>query len=228
MSAHLIADRTLPALIKELQSKVLPAHLVIFASGPSVKSRDEQLLELIFGKLQIPHLTLIASTESVGHELIQRFSLLIERHQAQISLLGCLPEILSSETKTIIAQSAAAPGESSKHHLYLMLGDSSRKEILQAVKRYVIEKAHGSMNGHRLDEETFRGYLHDSGFPDPDLVISTGGRRSFQNALLWQLAYAEFWICEKTWAELRDSDILDAIESFQRRERRFGGLLRHK
>ncbi len=60
--------------------------------------------------------------------------------------------------------------------------------------------------------------------PDPDLVIRTSGEQRISNFLLWQIAYAEIFITDRLWPDFRGPHLLEAIQSFQTRDRRFGGL----
>jgi undecaprenyl diphosphate synthase len=73
-----------------------------------------------------------------------------------------------------------------------------------------------------VSEETVAGHLSTSGMPDPDLLIRTSGERRISNFLLWQTAYAEIYISDLFWPEFRRDELYNAIEDYQRRERRFG------
>jgi undecaprenyl diphosphate synthase len=75
-----------------------------------------------------------------------------------------------------------------------------------------------------LTEETFAKYLYTYPTPDPDLVIRTGGDFRVSNYLLWQSAYSEYVILDTLWPDFGDREILQAIEAFYGRKRRFGGL----
>ncbi|MEJ5230387.1 MAG: undecaprenyl diphosphate synthase family protein, partial [Pseudothermotoga sp.] len=65
-------------------------------------------------------------------------------------------------------------------------------------------------------------YLPD--LPDPDLVIRTSGEMRISNFLLWQIAYSELYFTETLWPDFSKEDLLKAIEDFEKRQRRFGGL----
>ena len=67
------------------------------------------------------------------------------------------------------------------------------------------------------------GYLDTAGMPDPDLVIRTSGEFRISNYLLWQSAYAEYYITPVLWPDFTKEELLKAIDSFNSRERRFGG-----
>jgi undecaprenyl diphosphate synthase len=67
--------------------------------------------------------------------------------------------------------------------------------------------------------------MYAADLPDPDLVIRTSGEMRLSNFLLWQVAYAEIYVTETLWPDFRGVQLLEAIEAFQKRERRFGGLV---
>ncbi len=61
--------------------------------------------------------------------------------------------------------------------------------------------------------------------PDPDLLIRTGGEFRVSNFLLWQIAYTELYITETFWPAFREKELLEALDDFQSRERRFGKVV---
>lgn len=92
-----------------------------------------------------------------------------------------------------------------------------RAEIIDAVNKII---ASGEKN---IDEEKFRNYLYHN-IPDPELVIRTSGEFRISNFLLWQIAYSEIYITEKLWPDFDEEELDKAIESFSKRDRRFGGV----
>ncbi len=76
----------------------------------------------------------------------------------------------------------------------------------------------------RLAEEQIAEHLYTAGMPDPDLVVRTSGEQRISNFLLWQIAYAEIFITDRLWPDFRGVHLLEAIQAFQTRDRRFGGL----
>lgn len=93
----------------------------------------------------------------------------------------------------------------------------SRAEIVDAVNRIIED---GKEN---ITEEDFSKYLYND-FPDPDLVIRTSGEMRISNFLLWQIAYSELYITDTLWPDFDEKEIDKAIESYNQRERRFGGV----
>jgi undecaprenyl diphosphate synthase len=94
---------------------------------------------------------------------------------------------------------------------------------VDACRRIVADWAAGKRAD--IDEETLGRYLYTSGQPDPDLLIRTSGEMRVSNFLLWQIAYSEIWVTQTLWPDFRRRDLFEAILDFQRRERRYGGVL---
>jgi undecaprenyl diphosphate synthase len=99
-----------------------------------------------------------------------------------------------------------------------------RTEILDGISKVIEDVRSGSLKAEQLSEELFSQYLYTKGLPDPDLLIRTSGEKRISNFLLWQLSYAEFYFTEKYWPDFNEVEFLKAIDDFQNRERRYGGL----
>ena len=100
--------------------------------------------------------------------------------------------------------------------MVVALSYSSRWEITEAVRQLVAEGAQD------ITEETVSQHLCTSFMPDPDLLIRTGGELRISNYLLWQIAYSELYFCDTYWPDFDEAALHKAIESYQRRQRRFG------
>lgn len=94
-----------------------------------------------------------------------------------------------------------------------------RWDILQAVNK--LQLAHPEKAG-QLDESDIADALSMHYAPEPDLFIRTGGETRISNFLLWQLAYTEFYFTDVLWPDFDDQAFLQAVQSYQQRERRFG------
>ena len=88
--------------------------------------------------------------------------------------------------------------------------------------RWTVWKA-GPTRGH-LTEEAFGAYLYSAGVPDPDLIIRPSGEMRLSNFLLWQSAYAEFYVTDVLWPDFSKDDFLRALAVYQSRSRRYGGV----
>lgn len=100
----------------------------------------------------------------------------------------------------------------------------SRDEIIRAVRALAGDVKAGKIEVQDIDEALFEGYLDTRGIPDPDLLIRTSGEQRLSNYLLWQLAYTEFYFADVHWPDFTKKELLKAIEQYNLRERRYGGV----
>lgn len=110
--------------------------------------------------------------------------------------------------------------------LTLALSYGSKQEILHAVRTIVSKVESGEMTSKDITEQTISDSLYSIGMPDPDLLIRTSGEYRISNFLLWQIAYAEIFITPVLWPDFRKEEYLMAIAEYQKRERRFGAVLK--
>jgi undecaprenyl diphosphate synthase len=106
--------------------------------------------------------------------------------------------------------------------LTLALSYSSRWEITEAVKQIAEKAVAGEIKQENVNEKVIEQYLTTHGMPDPELIIRTSGEQRLSNFLLWQGAYSEFYFPTVLWPDFKKKDLLEAIEEYQKRERRFG------
>lgn len=107
--------------------------------------------------------------------------------------------------------------------LTIAINYGSRDEIKRAVERIVRDAKEGKLTSD-ITEELIASYLDTNGLPDPDLMIRTSGEQRLSNYLMWQLAYAEFYFTDVYWPDFDKKDLEDAINFYNTKERRFGGL----
>lgn len=114
--------------------------------------------------------------------------------------------------------------ELTKHNERIILNVAfnygGRAEIIDAV-RHIIEDG---LSPDTVTEEVFARYLYTGGLPDPDLIIRTGGEYRLSNFLIWQAAYAEYYATPTYWPDFDKEELLQALITFNERERRFGGV----
>ena len=106
--------------------------------------------------------------------------------------------------------------------LILALSYSARWETAQALKALVNDAADGKVKAEDITEDSLRNYLATKDYPDPDLLIRTGGEYRISNFLLWQMAYTEFYFSNLLWPDFRHEHFYDAVANYQGRQRRFG------
>lgn len=100
----------------------------------------------------------------------------------------------------------------------------SRDEIIRAVRTIAKRAAAGEINPDSIDIDIISESLDTKGIPDPDLLIRTSGEERLSNFLLWQLAYTEFYFTDVLWPDFDKKELERAIEKYNERERRFGGV----
>ena len=103
------------------------------------------------------------------------------------------------------------------------LNYGSHDEIFRAFGRMEEAVKEGRLKREEITEETLSDYLDTAGLPDPDLVIRTSGEQRLSNFLLWQSAYAELYFPEILWPDFDHEALMEAIEVYNHRDRRFGG-----
>lgn len=108
--------------------------------------------------------------------------------------------------------------------LIIALNYGARQEIVDAVRRYAAAVARQEESLELLDETRFSQFLYTAKIPDPDLLIRTSGELRISNFLLWQLSYSELYFLDKFWPDFSRQDLVEAIDVYQRRERRFGRI----
>ncbi|WP_249869755.1 isoprenyl transferase [Oceanobacillus saliphilus] len=108
--------------------------------------------------------------------------------------------------------------------LNFALNYGSRLEIVHAVKQIISDIDNSKLSIDALDDSQFSNYLFTNGLSDPDLLIRTGGEQRLSNFLLWQLAYTEFWFTDVLWPDFTEENFLSALEEYQQRKRRYGGI----
>ena len=101
----------------------------------------------------------------------------------------------------------------------------SRDEIVRAVRMTAKRVAAGELSPEKISEEMISAGMDTAGIPDPDLLIRTGGEQRISNFLLWQTAYSELYFCDAAWPDFNKSELEKAVDAFNHRERRYGGLI---
>lgn len=154
--------------------------------------------------------------------LVQECKTLLEKNM-KLTVIGRrqgLPEDVLAEMDSVIEQSKECTGL----HLCLAINYGSRQEMVDGVRKIAQQVQSGSLKVDDIDETTISRSLYTSDMPDPDLLIRTSGEMRISNYLLWQISYSELYITKRAWPEFSREDMLQAIEDYSKRHRRFGGL----
>lgn len=109
-------------------------------------------------------------------------------------------------------------------HFQIAINYGSRDEIVRSVRKVMEDVEAGKIEADQMDEAMFDSYLDTAGIPSPDLLIRTSGEQRLSNFLMWQLAYTEFYFTEVPWPAFTKEDLEKAIEKYNSRDRRFGGV----
>ena len=234
------------ATIEEIDRTRVPQHVAIIMDGNGRWAMKQQH-ERIFGhhngltavrkaveggvRLGVKYMTLYTfSTENWNRpqaEVDGLMELLVKAvldetetlmtNNVRLRMIGDLQR-LPERSRTMLEKCMAETAGNTAMTLVLALSYSSRWEISQALKQICAER----LDPATVDEETLRRYLCTSEYPDPDLLIRTGGELRISNFLLWQMAYTEFYFTDILWPDFQQEDLCDAVLEYQRRQRRFG------
>ena len=109
-------------------------------------------------------------------------------------------------------------------HFIVALNYGGRDEITRAVAGIAQDYKDGKLDIADITEDFISSRLDTAGIPDPDLLIRTSGEIRTSNFLPWQISYSEFYFCDTLWPDFKKADLQKAIDYFNGRERRFGGV----
>jgi undecaprenyl diphosphate synthase len=228
----------------------LPGHIAIIMDGNGrwAKEKGEDRIhghqqgvisvrEVVegCGEIGIKYLTLYAfSTENWNrpkYEVDALMELLVstirrevddlKKNNVKLLVIGdfaSLPEICQQELNEGMEITAECTGLK----LILALSYSARWEITRAARQIAEAAAKGSLKPEDINTEMFNSFLCTKDYPDPELMIRTGGEHRISNFLLYQLAYTELYFTDIHWPDFRKNHLFDAILNYQQRERRFG------
>ena len=146
-----------------------------------------------------------------------------EKNRMRVRVLGDKTG-LDEDIKKRIAELEEATKNNDGLNFQIALNYGSRDEMVRAMRRLCTDCREGKFAPEEINETMFESYLDTHGIPDPDLMIRTSGEQRLSNYLLWQLAYSEFYFTDVLWPDFTKEELLKAIEYYNGRERRFGGV----
>ena len=124
---------------------------------------------------------------------------------------------LASNLRKIIKLAENKTKKNKKISVQLALNYGSKQEIINSMK--IVNK-----KKQKITIKNFEKNLYTSGFPDPDILIRTGGQRRLSNFLLWQIAYAEIFFVKKMWPDFNNNDFQKILNKFKKIKRNFGNV----
>lgn len=234
----------------QINKDKLPQHIAVIMDGNGRWAKQQEK-ERIFGhqnaitavrdtvecaaELGVKYLTLYAfSTENWNRPQAEVDGLMqllvkciheetptLQKNNIRLQTIGntkSLPQDTYNELMKSIEDTSKNTGTT----LILALSYSSRWEIKEALRKIVDDAKSGNIDSNMVDETTLQEYLNTKDYPDPDLLVRTGGEHRISNFLLWQIAYTELYFTQILWPDFRKSDLVDAILDYQKRQRRFG------
>ena len=228
----------------------IPNHIAIIMDGNGRWARERALPRIaghreginsvreitrVCGEIGVKHLTLYTfSTENWKRppaEVKALMTLLLKtinieikelhKNNVRFTIIGEL-DLLPTSTVEGLENGVELTSKNTGLNLCLALNYGSRKEILDAVKSVCTKIQNEELRLEQLDENLFSKELYTKSIPDPDLMIRTSGEYRLSNFLLWQSAYTEIYMTETYWPNFREKQLIESINDFQNRERRFG------
>ena len=145
----------------------------------------------------------------------------LKENGIRFNVIGCRQD-LSSEIQKKIDRNMRETSSNKKLVLTLALSYSGRVEIVEACRKIARRVKAGEMSPDTIDEAAIQQALYTFDLPDPDLLIRTSGELRVSNFLLWQISYSEIYVTEKLWPDFTKEEFRKAVESYQKRKRRFG------
>lgn len=238
--------------ILKVKEQTVPDHIAIIMDGngrwakkralPRIAGHHEGMkvvrkITKLANRLGVKTLTLYAfSTENwkrpkdeveylmkLPEEFLGTYLPELASENVQVKMIG-YKDALPSHTYRAVEKAINDTKDNTGLILNFALNYGSRAEIIEAVKNVVTECKTGILNENDVNEEVFSKYLMTAGLSDPDLLIRTSGEIRLSNFMLWQLAYTEFSFTDVLWPDFSEEHLIEAIEVFQNRQRRFGGV----
>ena len=151
----------------------------------------------------------------------ERVSLI--ENNIKLNVVGDL-DSLKNKPKLKLESIISETKNNKKLNLNLAISYGSKQEIVNAIREVSNKVKNNIISVKNIDENIINEHLYTRNLPNVDLLIRTGGEKRVSNFLLWQIAYAEMYFTDILWPDFKKEDFLDALEDYQKRERRFGKI----
>lgn len=146
-----------------------------------------------------------------------------EKNHMRVRIIGDKSK-LDADIQESIAKLEEASKDQDGLNFQIAINYGSRDEMLRGMRKMLKEYQENPFPVEELDEEKFQSYLDTADIPDPDLLIRTSGEQRISNYLLWQLAYTELYFTDVPWPDFTKKELVKAIEDYNSRDRRYGGI----
>ena len=146
-----------------------------------------------------------------------------EKNRMKVRVIGDISR-LDEDIRKRILELEKASEHNDGLNFQIAINYGSRDEMIRAMRKMAADVKEGALAPEEISEEVFERYLDTHDIPDPDLLIRTSGELRLSNYLLWQLAYTEFYFTDVPWPDFTKEELLKAIEQYNNRDRRFGGV----
>ena len=248
--ANKLSEKDFASIDKVLSSGSIPNHIAIIMDGNGRWAKNKKLPRAAGHKRGVETVrTMVQASTKLGIKYLTLYTFSTEnwkRPQKEISMLmRLMVKSLQNETNelnennvkiTTIGDVASLPEivrkeleqakEITKNNdgltLNLALSYSGRWEIIEATKKISEDYHNNKIEIDDIDENLISKYLTTADMPDPDLMIRSGGEHRVSNFLIWQIAYSELFVSSVLWPDFKCKHLIEAIEDYQKRERRFG------
>lgn len=145
----------------------------------------------------------------------------LHKNNVKFTIIGHIKDLPPKPYKGLI-EGVEKTKNNTGLNLNLAISYGSRTEILDAVREIAIKAKSGTIKIEDINDKLLSEHLYTREIPDPDLLIRTSGELRISNFLLWQLAYTEIFVTPVYWPAFRSKELFEAIQNYQKRERRFG------
>lgn len=134
------------------------------------------------------------------------------------------PTALADDLQVSLRELVESSKDNTGLNFQIAINYGSRDEMVRAIRKLTADCMDGKVDPGMITENLFSDYLDTAGVPDPDLLIRTSGEQRLSNYLMWQLAYTEFYFTEVPWPAFTKEELWKAIEKYNTRDRRYGGI----
>ena len=232
---------------KQTAERILPTHIAIImdgngrwakkrslprTAGHAAGSKNFKDIARYCNKIGLKYLTVYAfSTENWKRpkeevdNIMKIFKEYLEDaknfkdENIQVQFIGDR-SVLDSDIVRLMKESEDASKDAAGLHLNIAINYGGRDEIVNAVKKII----NSGESVDNINEQLISDNLYTAGQPDPDFIIRPSGEYRLSNYLIWQSAYAEYWFSDILWPDFKPKDLDKAIDDYNQRNRRFGGV----